>query len=396
LPNYNWELLSILMKSYQFLIFFSVVLLLYSLVNYYIFRHGMMALPQGLVFRKWYPWIFLFLGASYIIGRVMERFWISPVSSFFTFVGSFWLAFMVYLLMAVIVVDIFRFIFYFLPIPEVIAGNYSEFKKNVFIAVVSMTSIVVLAGHINALSPRVKRLDIHINKKAGQLKTLHIAAASDIHMGTLVGPRRTAKLVKMLNECNADAILLAGDIVDEDLAPVIKYDLGRSLLRLKAPLGVYAITGNHEYIGGAEAAVAYLEDHGIRMLRDTALLIKESFYLAGRNDRDSKRFSTKERKSLEKVLVGVDLSLPVIMMDHQPFNLQQVVDAGVDFQLSGHTHNGQLWPFNFITKALFEVSWGYKQKENSHFYVSSGYGGWGPPVRTGNRPEILDIYITFD
>lgn len=384
------------MKSYQFLIFFSIVLLIYSLINYYIYIRGLQALPQNSGFRSWYPWIFLFVSSSYIISRLMERVWISPLSNFFTFVGSFWLAFMIYLLMAVLVIDVFRLILYFLPHPTFLADNYVQVKKYMLIAVAGAAGIVVLAGHINALNPRVKRIDIQINKKAGVLKTLHIAAASDIHMGTLVGPRRTAKLVRMLNERNADVILLAGDIVDEDLAPVIHNDLGRSLLKLKAPLGVFAITGNHEYIGGAEAAVKYLEEHGIRMLRDTSIKINESFYLAGRNDRDSKRFSAKERKGLDKILEGVDFSFPVIMMDHQPFNLQQVADSGIDFQLSGHTHHGQLWPLNYITKAMYEVSWGYKQKGNSHFYVSSGFGGWGPPVRTGNRPEILDIYITFN
>lgn len=384
------------MKSYQFLIFFSIVLLIYSLVNYYIYLRGMQALPQGSAFKNWYPWVFLFVSASYIISRLMERVWISPVSNFFTFVGSFWLAIMVYLFMTVLVIDILRIILYFVPRPAILAENYVEFKKYLFIAVVGVTGIIVVAGHINALSPRVKRIDIHINKKAGLLKTLHIAAASDIHMGTLVGPRRTAKLVRMLNERNADIILLAGDIVDEDLAPVIHNDLGQSLLELKAPLGVFAITGNHEYIGGAEAAVKYLEEHGIRMIRDTSVMISESFYLVGRNDRDSKRFSAKERKGLDKMLEGLDTSFPILMMDHQPFNLQQVADAGVDFQLSGHTHHGQLWPFNYITTAIYELSWGYKQKGDSHFYVSSGFGGWGPPVRTGNRPEIVDIYITFN
>jgi predicted MPP superfamily phosphohydrolase len=385
------------MRSVQFLIFFSIVLLIYSLVNYYIYIRGMQALPVGMAFKNWYPWIFLFVSASYIFSRFLERIWISPVSSFFTFIGSFWLAAMIYLLMAVLVIDLVRLVIYFLPNkPEILVNHYSDVKKYMFLLVIAVTGIVVLAGHINALNPRIKRLDIKIHKKAGSLKTLHIAAASDIHMGTLVGPRRTAKLVRMLNERNADLILLAGDIVDEDLAPVIHYDLGRSLLKLKAPLGVYAITGNHEYIGGAEAAVKYLETHGIKMLRDTAVKINGSFYLAGRNDRDSKRFSSRERKSLDKVLECVDSTFPVLLMDHQPFNLQQVADAGVDFQLSGHTHHGQLWPFNYITDAIYEVSWGYLKKGNSNFYVSSGYGGWGPPVRTGNRPEILDIYITFD
>lgn len=384
------------MRTAMFFVFFSIVLVVYSLVNYYIYIRGMQALPVGLSFKRWYPWIFLFLSASYIIGRVLERVWISPVSTFFTFVGSFWLAFMVYLLMAVLVIDLVRLILYFLPQPAFIANNYEQIKTFMFIGVSGLAAMVVVAGHINALTPRVKRIDIQINKPAGRFKTLHIAAASDIHLGTLVGPRRTAKLVQMLNERNADIILFAGDIVDEDLAPVIRYDLGRSLVQLKAPLGVFAITGNHEYIGGAEAAAKYLQEHGIQMIRDTSVKINESFYLAGRNDRDSKRFSAKERKGLDEVLKGVDRTLPIIMMDHQPFNLQQVADAGVDFQLSGHTHHGQLWPFNYITSSIYELSWGYKKKGNSHFYVSSGYGGWGPPVRTGNRPEILDIYITFN
>jgi len=385
------------MRNMQFLIFFSIVLLIYSLVNSYIYIRGLQALPATSGFRSWYPWIFLFLSAAYIISRFLERVWISPVSGFFTFVGSFWLALMVHFLIAVVLIDFVRLLLFITSLkPTLLVENYINFKKYLFIAITGIAGIIVLAGYINAINPRIKRLDLKINKQAGSHKTLHIAMASDIHMGTLVGPRRTAKLVNLLNSLKPDIILLAGDIVDEDLAPVIRHDLGRSLLKLEAPLGVYGITGNHEYIGGAEAAVKYLENHGIKMLRDTTIIVDGSFYLAGRNDRDSKRFSALERKNLEKVLDGVDYSFPVILMDHQPFNLQQVTDAGIDLQLSGHTHNGQLWPFNYITEAIYEVSWGYKQKGNSHFYVSSGFGGWGPPVRTGNRPEIVDIYLTFD
>jgi len=203
-------------------------------------------------------------------------------------------------------------------------------------------------------------------------------------------------MVNRINALKPDIILFAGDLVDEDLAPVIRHDLGKSLTRLSAPLGVYAITGNHEYIGGADKAVRYLEEHGINVLRDSVVLIGNSFYLAGREDRDKNRFSNKARKNLAELLTGVDMAKPVIMMDHQPFRLDDVAAAGVDLQLSGHTHHGQLWPFNYITKAIFELSWGYKQKDKSHFYVSSGYGGWGPPVRTGNRPELVSIRMKFE
>ena len=94
-------------------------------------------------------------------------------------------------------------------------------------------------------------------------------------------------------------------------------------------------------------------------------------------------------------MLGVDKSLPIILMDHQPFKLDEAVRNGVDVQLSGHTHHGQLWPFHFITKKVYELSWGYKLKGNTHVYVSSGVGTWGPPVRTGNRPEIVHLRLRF-
>ena len=93
---------------------------------------------------------------------------------------------------------------------------------------------------------------------------------------------------------------------------------------------------------------------------------------------------------------GVDHSMPVILMDHQPFGLHEAVENGVDLQLSGHTHHGQLWPFSFITKRVYELSWGYLKIGDTHFYVSCGVGTWGPPVRTGNSPEIMNIILSFD
>jgi predicted MPP superfamily phosphohydrolase len=82
-------------------------------------------------------------------------------------------------------------------------------------------------------------------------------------------------------------------------------------------------------------------------------------------------------------------------MDHQPMHLNESVEQGIDLQLSGHTHNGQLWPFNYITDAVYEIGWGYKQKRNTHIYVSCGVGTWGPPMRTGSRPEVVQIKLVF-
>ena len=96
---------------------------------------------------------------------------------------------------------------------------------------------------------------------------------------------------------------------------------------------------------------------------------------------------------MEELVAPLDKSKPIILMDHTPFHLEEAEQNGIDFQLSGHTHHAQLWPWSYITKAVYEVSWGYKKKGNTHVYVSCGAGTWGPPIRIGNTPEILDIRL---
>ena len=384
------------MKAYMFLIFFSIVLLIYSSLNYYVFIHGLQAIPAGHPYRGTYKWVFLALSSAYIIGRVLERIWLSPVSDVFTWLGSFWLAAMLYFFLFVILVDLIRLAHLVIPFPGIVTNNYAAVKLLLLAVATGIVIIIIIAGHLNAISPRIKRLDLAVHKHAGTLRNLHIVMVSDIHMGTVIGPRRLSAIVKKVNALSPDLILIAGDAVDEDLAPVIRHNLGANFEKLNAPFGIYAITGNHEYIGGAEAAVAYLTKHGITFLRDSTVLVNGSFYLAGRDDRDKERFSGQKRMTVDALLKNLDHRLPIILLDHQPFNLGAAENAGADLQLSGHTHHGQLWPLNWLTKAIYEVSWGYLLKGKTHFYVSSGLGSWGPPVRTGNRPEIVDIHLTFD
>lgn len=375
----------------MFLLFFSIVLLIYFSVNFYIYNRGIQLIPANNL-KPWLKIGFWLLASSYILGRVIERFHISWFTDILTWSGSFWLAAMLYFFLLVLAIDILRLgnlAFGYFP-----ASFYAEkFKAGLLIFSVSAVFLTVLIGHINAINPRIRQLTIDLDKPANGLTQVRIALASDIHMGTVIGPRRMTKLVNHMQELKPDLILLAGDVVDEDLQPVIRHNLGEVLTKLRAPMGVYAITGNHEYIGGVAQAVKYLEEHNIIFLRDTAVKISDAFYLAGREDRSKN--STGRRKEISEILNGHDSSLPIIMMDHQPFDLDKVEAAGVDVQFSGHTHHGQLWPLNYITQAIYEVSMGYKRKGSSHFYVSNGFGSWGPPVRIGNRPEIIDVTIRF-
>ena len=384
------------MRRMAFLIFFTIVITVYALVNIYIFSRGLQAIPPGSTLRSWYIWIFWVLAASYVAGRFLERAYISQASDILIWVGSFWLAAMLYFFLIVLLVDLFRLANRIIPfLPDAASAASGLLRFRVLGASILVVAGLVVAGYINARHPRVTRLDVTIPKSANGMEKLEAVVMSDIHLGTLIGNGHLGRIVKKVNALQPDIILLPGDILDEDLEPVIRQNIGVTLKQLSAPLGVYGVMGNHEYIGGPEQAYEYLESHGITMLRDSVLRVNDSFYLVGREDRDKPRFAGRERMPLAKLLEGADFSYPVILMDHQPYYLEQAAELGVDLQLSGHTHHGQLWPLNLITRAIYTISSGYGNIQGMHAYVSNGVGTWGPPVRIGNRPEILWLTVNF-
>ena len=384
------------MRTVNFAIFLGIFFALYALVNFYIFIRGWQSIPPGSTLRSAYAIVFWVLALSFFGGRLLENISASAFSDLLVWMGSFWIAAMLYFLIAVLFLDLLRLIDGFFPLyPLFVRAKYGQAKYIASAGAIGVVAVLLLVGHINALIPRVRTLDLSIDKKAQGMKTVNIVAASDIHLGTIVGRHRLDQIVDFINGLNPDVVLLPGDIVDEDLAPVIRQNLGEGLTNIKAQFGVYAVTGNHEYIGGVEEACKYLAEHNVIVLRDQVVKVNGSFCLVGREDRSHNRFTGKQRKSLEKLIAGVDREYPVILMDHQPFGLQEAASLGVDLQLSGHTHHGQLWPVNFIIKAVYQVGWGYKKVANTHVYVSNGVGTWGPPVRIGNRPEILNIRLSF-
>lgn len=392
--NHNSYICS--MKTTQFLIFIFILLIAYGAINFYIFFRGLHAIPSGSMWRTWFSLIFWGVASTFILARILERVYPSLLSGIITWIGSFWLGFMLFFFLAVVLIDLLRLVDSFLHFfPPSIYANIVQTKLITLFAVVGLSVLFVTVSFINARIPRIKELNLTISKPNATPGDLVIVMASDIHLGTIIAQRKANRLVEKINAMKPDLVLFAGDIVDEDLAPVINNNLGEPLSQIRSRLGVYGITGNHEYIGGVEPAVNYLEKHGIQMLRDTAVLIENHLYLVGRDDRDKPLFTGKPRKETEELLAKIDTSFPVILMDHQPFNLARHALMGIDLQLSGHTHDGQLWPLTYLIDAIYEVSWGYKLIENTHFYVSSGYGTWGPPLRLGNRPEIVKINVRF-
>jgi uncharacterized protein len=384
------------MKIHEFIIFISIVLLVYISSNLYIFIRGNQALNDIPWLRITYCVIYAFLFLSYIIGVILGRADPGQLSAFLKLVGGYWLGAMLYFFLLILLLDIFRVINHFLPFfPEIIKNNYENarlFTAGLFVLIVT---VIVIVASYNAAHPITKIVNIEIDKKTNKFESLKVVMVSDIHIGEIIGRECMEKLVDSINKQEPDLVLIPGDILDESSAYIIKSNFAEPLKNIKSRLGVYACTGNHEYFGSIQDAIDYIGSLNIKLLQDTAVLIDSSYYLIGRDDRMKKSMSGIDRKSLSEIIAPLDKRLPLILMDHQPSNLEDAQNHEIDLQVSGHTHDAQLFPLNYIARSVYEIDWGYKRRGTTQYYVSCGYGTWGPPMRLGNKPEMVVFNIRF-
>jgi predicted MPP superfamily phosphohydrolase len=246
-------------------------------------------------------------------------------------------------------------------------------------------------GFVNKFVIRYTNYSI-INEKNISIR---IAFISDLHLGAAwssVGLLR--KIVRVINNSNPDLILLGGDIIEAKLDFENSKKYAEIISALRAKLGVYAILGNHEYyIGNVERIVDFLERKcGLRVLQDESLRIDQNLVVIGRKDGGHRRVAI--RKNINKI-IGTERNRNdfLLMLDHNPKYFDEAVASGVDLQLSGHTHNGQFFPFNLFVKFFYEKPYGKLEKQQSTLVVSSGVGTWGPPVKLFSKPEVVVIDI---
>ncbi|MBL4937230.1 metallophosphoesterase [Clostridium sp. YIM B02515] len=386
------------MKTVGFVLMIIVTILMFGGVNYYIGLRGWQGVGSLIPFinAKIYWILFSIIAVSFILARLGEKFLPNSVEGYLNLVGAYWMAAMLYFLIILPLVDIGRFI-----------GGKASFipqgiRENTFIKTYAGLFVflivigILIYGTYNAKNIKVSQYDINVAKKAGNVRELRIAMFSDAHLGSIVDNARLTKMIDKVNELNPDIVLMPGDIVDEKLSPFVKQNMGENFKRLKSEYGVYFSTGNHEYYGGeVEGIVNNLKASGVKVLSDDCVKIDDSFYIAGRQDIASLSYNKKERKTLDQILNGVDKSLPIILMDHNPKNLEEPQKAGVDLQVSGHTHRGQMFPSEYITRRLYEIDYGYLKKDNFNIVVTSGIGTWGPPIRVGNSSELDLIVLHF-
>lgn len=258
--------------------------------------------------------------------------------------------------------------------------------SNVAMSWVLLGVMVLLfaGGNIHYNNKVRQTLELTTDKHLG--RSVKVVMMSDLHLGYHNRRKELARWVDMINAEHADLILIAGDMIDISMRPLIEENMASELRRLNAP--VYACLGNHEYYSGEPQAQKFFADAGITLLRDSMACV-EQLCIIGRDDR-----SCLHRRSVAELMRRADRSKYTILLDHQPYHLDRAERAGVDFQLSGHTHHGQLWPISWITDRIYECAYGPWQRGNTKYYVSSGLGIWGGKFRIGTCSEYVVATIT--
>lgn len=237
----------------------------------------------------------------------------------------------------------------------------------------------------NAYVPTVRHYAIQIDKPLAQ--PIRVGVVSDLHLGKLFGAKQLDDLARIIQQEKVDIILMPGDIMDDNVIAYHAENMKPHLAKLRAPLGVYATLGNHDLFGAEKAITAAIKAAGITVLNDQAVEI-QGITIVGRPDDVYKK-----RKPTAQLLQKVNTKNPVILLDHRPTQIEQHAQLPIDIQVSGHVHNGQVFPANFIVSAINRVHYGYEKIHNGHFFVTSGYGFWGVPFRLGSQSEVMIIDV---
>ncbi|GAA3253113.1 metallophosphoesterase [Nonomuraea helvata] len=337
--------------------------------------------------------------------------------------GYVWLALMFYLLVFLVVLEVPRAVAAFFvrrverraapepePVPAMAGGapaipepapEAPPMSRRLFLGRATATVAGVGAlgtvgyGMSSALGdPVIERVKVALPKLDARLSGLRFAVVSDIHLGPLTGRGHTERIVRMINGLEADVVAIVGDLVDGSVAQLGA--LAQPLKSLESRYGAYFVTGNHEYFApsGPLEWIEELDQLGVRSLRNQRVEIKHQgavLDLAGVNDLNGE--SAGDGPDFDKALGGRDTSRSTVLLAHQPVQVEQAARHGVDLQLSGHTHGGQIAPFNLVVGLQQPVVSGLATVDGVQVYVTRGAGFWGPPVRVGAPPEITMLEL---
>jgi len=362
------------------------------LFNGYIVWYGSRALVNHKKICKCFWGIIIFEMSLYFIGFFFHKYLPEKWLDIIVIICNTWYIASIYVSIGFFILDMImvinRVILYMLRVVHV--RHFSALPWQIILVFI-IVILLMIKAYNNAMYPVIKEKKIHIAKNAESRDHLTIVLISDLHLSGHIGKKHLQRYVRLCNAQNPDIVVIPGDLIDYESNRQEREHLEKEFLQFNAPMGVYITLGNHEYRANRYAKMKWLQKTGATILVDSIVMPDSSFYLIGRDDAVNKR-----RLSLTKIMKNIDISKPIILLDHQPRYFSKIVMNKIDLSLHGHTHNGQIWPNNIMLSLLYECSYGYYCKGVTQFYVTSGIGFAGPPYRIQTRSEIVVLHITFD
>ena len=355
----------------MFIVILALVLGLTGYVGWHLWR----ITPTGGLLKWAVTGTFLLWFASFFVGFFITERVPVKVATVFYEVGNTWLIAFLYLFLLFLVADL-------AALCHLLPKTFLKDSGVGLSTVVGLVTLVMALGGLQYHHKQRETLQLTTHKPLEQ--PLTIVLASDLHIGYHNRKTELARWVDMINAEKPDLVLIGGDIIDRSLRPVVEGRYAEEFRRIQAP--VYTVLGNHEYFSNVDQSERFFREAGITLLKDSVAHFK-GVDIIGRNDRMARR-----RASVKDLAAG--LHGFTILLDHQPYHLEDAERAAIDFQFSGHTHRAQVWPISWITDAVYEKSWGHHQRGHTHYYISSGLGIWGPKIRVGTQSEYLVLTLS--
>ncbi|MDR0830136.1 MAG: metallophosphoesterase [Prevotellaceae bacterium] len=361
---------------------FAIIFLIFLGLNVYVISRLYIMMPAILPLR-----ILLIVSAIIVqLPFFVSMFWgnsmPTKITSILYIIGTSWIIIFLYLLLIFLFLDIIR-LTHLVNIERFMV--HSWYGWGIFSVLISA---ILIIGNINYYKKNRVEINIETSKPLASQNGLKIVSISDLHLGYGIGKPELENWVRLINAEKPDVVLIAGDVIDNFSKPIFEDKMYKTFRKINTKFGVFMALGNHEYIGNIEENLDFLKRANINVLRDSAVLINDDFYIVGRED-----YSRKYRKRLAVITDNLDKTKPIICIDHQPMRLKEARQNGVDFQVSGHTHYGQIFPLNYIQKLMFEKPYGYTRKGETQYFITSGLGIWGGKFRIGTRSEYVVINL---
>ncbi len=368
------------------------VLAIYFIASIYLYTWFIRLLQPPRRLRHTIRLIFIILVGSLLTGKILGRYEFNSFSYFLSFSSSTWMGFTFFFCVFAGGSDLIRYLWKKFPLPGgVFIANSPGFRRTLVAVISGLTLVTGGCALREAYKIEVTRLDVLLRGLPAEMEGLTVLQVSDVHYGMLVENGRLSEIVARINELNPDIVVITGDLVDESVSHMERMAL--PLSKLKSRLGVFAVTGNHEYYAGVGRIMAILEGAGIRVLRNEVAVLSGGLQLLGIDDPTGARRVGAPVPDFNRLVSTLDPRKPSILLYHQPQNFEKAASAGVGLQLSGHTHGSQVLPLRPISHVLFPHLRGLYSQGNSYLYVSRGVGTGGPPMRLGSPPELVYIRL---